>query len=266
MRSILLLLSLVPLCIAHSWIACADYPSSLSLDVYNENQCRAFARDFNHYWVDGFGVDRGYNYRLQMSDPICKTDFKVGSSYTERFRAPVYEPGRNVRLLWPAKNHVKADCTNQWIPDTQLKLIALQTQFGKNPSLTDALRDGVVVWDFHQHGTKKGFQQCINFCANPDKAICYGDWVVPREWSTGPVLLVWFWEFNKNEFYTSCMDVIIQATSSTVISTSRSPTPQLTKLTSISPSPFSLPSCRLSGYLKKCQRLLDSHKSKNSCQ
>lgn len=257
---IALLLTFPSFSIGHSWIACADYSVLTTFNEYNENQCRAFARDFNHYRTDSFGVDRGYNYRLLRTDPVCKTDFKNESSYNGLYRAPEYAQKQKVRLIWPAKNHVKGECTNQWIPDTQLKLYLVPGQYGQNPSLDTVLSKGIVTWDFHSHGTQKGFQQCIDFCKNPDKAVCYGDWVIPDSVVSGSYLLVWFWEFNKDEFYTSCMDIKIRGGFIPPV-----PSPNTKTTISTQPPTTANPCPKTTPYLQKCQRLLNQFKKKHSC-
>lgn len=247
---------------SHSWLACVDYNSSLPLNEYNEHNCRAFARDFNHYRSDSFGLDRGYNYRLLPTDPVCKTDYKAESSYNGLYPAPVYTQGEKIRLLWPAKNHVKASCTNQWIPDTQLKLYWMPKHFGLNPTLATVLQDGMVVWDFQSHGTAKGFQQCIDFCTNPDKAICYGDWVFPYEHLPGKGLLVWFWEFNPKEYYSTCVDVtIVGKNVPSIYPSTSSKVPPTTSFASPPPSK----QCTIPARLRNSYRALKELQNKNKC-
>ena len=253
MQSLLVIVCvvLIPIAQSHSWIACAKY--SGSIDNYDESQCEAFARGYYSYSSSYFGLDRGFNHRLSYQDPVCKVD------YTEKAyggsMGPLRIQGENserIRLIWPAKNHVSDKCTNPYIPDRQLKLYANCQYARENPSLQNFLTGAQLLWDFKRDGTAKGFQQCVNFCANPDKAVCYGDVTIPKL-PYNECLLVWLWEFNANEFYTSCIDTFPKAPSNT----------KLTSTTTVVPTTKNVSKCVLTSYLKSCERNLNRFKKQN---
>jgi hypothetical protein len=216
---------------AHSWIACADYPPHLPLTSYDESQCRGFARGYDRFQSREFGGDAGFNYHVKdLKQAACKTEFSSDQYQHTKFKSPQYRSGQKIRLLWPSKNHAKAICTNPYIPDTGLRLFQHCGLPKENTmSLESLLKTGTLLWDFHRQGTKKGFQQCIDFCSNMDKAICYGDVTLPPTFKQG-CPLIWVWEFNKGEFYTSCIDqtdgqVPIQSTTGKPVhTTTASPT------------------------------------------
>lgn len=216
---------------SHSWIACAKYPLSASLYNYDEHSCQGFARGYTLHRSSSFGVDAGFNYGVgDLSMPACKYPFVRSQYDSTAFKPPSYRRGEVIRLLWPSKNHVKADCTNPYIPDTSLQLYqhcGLKTEQGM--TLRDVFQRGRLLWDFQKNGTKKGFQQCLNFCTNMDKAVCYGDVQLGATFDEQcPV--IWVWQFNKGEYYTSCVDSSVMSgttenPSSSTSSTTSTPCP-----------------------------------------
>lgn len=190
---------------AHSWIACADYVGGFEQE-YAQASCLGFARGYADYNTDIFGLDRGYNHRVQLGEKVCKTEY-TGVDVR-------YKPYSDIVLVWPSKNHVASTCTNAWIPDTQLKLYGScnPNDVGSNPTLATVLSSYNLIWDFKTQGSKKGFQNCPHFCKNPDKASCFGVFqVLPS--MQGKCHFVWFWEFNVGEYYTTCIDVNIDKSS-----------------------------------------------------
>jgi hypothetical protein len=85
---------------------------------------------------------------------------------------------------------------------SQMKKIA---DWGKNPG-ADAY---------------KGFQNCPNFCTNPDKATCTGCFYIPKNVQVGATYtFIWTWEFNGvSDQYSSCWEAtIVGSTQGTVLS------------------------------------------------
>jgi len=57
----------------------------------------------------------------------------------------------------------------------------------------------------------KAFQNCPNFCSNPDKATCTGCFYIPQNVQVGAVYsFIWTWEFNAlSDQYTTCWEALI---------------------------------------------------------
>lgn len=94
------------------------------------------------------------------------------------------------------------------------------------------------------------------FCENPDKAVCFGDFVVPNDAPSGRVCtFMWYWIFNANtDPYTTCWEACIggncggaQSPGSTAAPpqpTQPQPTqPQPTQPQPTQPQPTSFPEC-----------------------
>jgi hypothetical protein len=213
---------------AHSWIHCVDYDPAASLLVGKiENpSCRAWARGIPNTAV--FGEDRGFNYQ-PTNDRACRDPF---SPTPNRF-----VPGQKIRLVWPAKNHVSAPCTNAFISYGSLRLYAFPVAdpAAPDPSWSVWRTDRYLIHDFDAPGNK-GFQNCPDFCPTTDRVPCFGDVSLPRNWTTGWVKFMWAWNFNPNEWFTACFDAALGSDNSP----SRVPT-----LRPTSPPPTSSPASRV---------------------
>ena len=78
-----------------------------------------------------------------------------------------------------------------------------------------------LVKDWHDGCTPGtdgcGFQNCRQYCANTDKATCFGDFVVPDVTTAGYYTFVWYWVFNRNTSpYTSCYEAYVEPASAEV--------------------------------------------------
>jgi len=216
MKSVLVVffLGAVSLVAAHSWIACADYNGDLG--NYDGSKCKGYARGFGaniQYAGPTFGTDAGYNYQATESKP-CYTPLTnpVSAGYTSTYGPATYKAGQKVTLAWPSKNHVAATCTNQWIPDTALNIFISAKNPTADLTLSGFKKNLVANLTGHVDGQIdfKGFQNCPNFCANMDKALCTGAFTVPASTAPGNYTFMWYWIFNPgSDPYTSCWDVSI---------------------------------------------------------
>jgi hypothetical protein len=211
-----LLVLCVDLVWSHSWIHCADYDPAASLLVgkVDNPSCRAWARGIPTNAV--FGEDRGFNYQ-PTNNRACRDSF---ASTTNRF-----VPGQKIRLVWPAKNHVAASCTNGFISYGSLRLYAypVSDPTTADPTWSEWRTDTYLIHDFDAPGNK-GFQNCPDFCPTTDRVPCFGDVVLPRNWTQGWVKFLWAWNFNPNEWFTTCFDAEIASSPTSRAPTSRSPT------------------------------------------
>lgn len=192
---------------AHSWIACADYSPTASTINYNQSACFGYARGYTQFATRIFGEDRGFNHETRMDKQPCKVPFNK-NAYSTQFKSVVYKPNKKIRLVWPAKNHVSAKCTNPHIQNTQLKLYYHCKGPNAYSTLKDFLKNSIELIDWKKSGNKKGFQNCNNFCSNPDKAICNQEFVMPVLPPKKTCTFLWFWIFNTDSLpYTSCWDI-----------------------------------------------------------
>jgi len=77
------------------------------------------------------------------------------------------------------------------------------------------------VWDFGantQPGAGVGYQNCPDFCANQDKALCTGCFNIPSNLAQGKYVFLWEWAFNTaTDKYTTCWDVTIVASTGNTV-------------------------------------------------
>jgi len=124
-----------------------------------------------------------------------------------------YAPGQQICLAWAPKNHVSASCNNPNIPDNGMELY----MSGPNPtSDATSLSTMTKIADWGKNpgaNAFKAFQNCPQFCTNPDKATCTGCFYIPRNVQVGAVYsFVWTWEFNAvSDQYTTCWEALIVA-------------------------------------------------------
>jgi len=191
----------------HSWVACTDYGQENGI-IYDNNLCSSYARNFvQNGVVPTFGVDMGYNYQAASGVPPCKYSMQQAAATTNITR---YQRGQRVCLVWPSKNHVAANCTNQWIPDTLLQVMATPVNLTADPPTVAGFNDILTTFGPHTYGTIdfKGFQNCPNFCNNMDKSLCTGCFDIPDDLLPGTYVFMWYWIFNPGSVpYTTCWDV-----------------------------------------------------------
>ena len=207
---------LISYAFAHSWVHCVDYDSTASLlaGTIQNTKCRSFPRGVPNTAI--FGEDRGYNYQ-PIRDKACRSSFSGSFSS--------FSKGRTIRLLWPAKNHVAASCTNPYIKDQSLKLYLFPVNKLDQPDPTFSTwrTPKYLFFDFEKDG--QGFQNCPDACPVIDRLPCYGDIYFPSSLATGYYKALWVWNFNPNEWFTSCFDIEIKDPSART-PTARTPTSQ----------------------------------------
>eukprot|EP01116_Phalansterium_solitarium_P018970 TRINITY_DN5172_c0_g1_i4.p1 TRINITY_DN5172_c0_g1~~TRINITY_DN5172_c0_g1_i4.p1 ORF type:complete len:432 (-),score=68.50 TRINITY_DN5172_c0_g1_i4:140-1381(-) len=204
----------------HSWVACADYTGNTQ--TYQPGQCRGYARNFFRY-AGELGADTGFNYQI-TNGAVCPHPLNnpVSAGYTAAYPAATYSVGQTVTLAWPSKNHVAAQCTNQYIPDTEMSIRLSPLNPTADPAIGGFTKIATLGPHINGQIDFKGFQNCPLFCQNMDKSLCTGTFVVPNV-PAGRYTLLWYWVFNENTpAYTSCMDVTITAGASTTTTTTTS--------------------------------------------
>jgi hypothetical protein len=122
-----------------------------------------------------------------------------------------YKPGQQVCLAWAPKNHVAAACINKNIPDNGMEVY----MSGANPTAdATAFSQMRKIADWGKNTVAdgmKGFQNCPNFCSNPDKATCTGCFYIPDDAVVGATYsFIWTWEFNGlADQYSTCWEAKI---------------------------------------------------------
>lgn len=120
--------------------------------------------------------------------------------YSATYPMASYAPGETVRIQWPAKNHATVGTQR-----------GVQLFFGKGPGLGDDFSHIISkdAWIAANPGLEQTFSSCQPNQAGVDGAECLGDFVVPNNLQQGIYSVIWWWEFNAGEFYSSCYDVLI---------------------------------------------------------
>ena len=200
--------------LSHSWISCTNYQLESNINKitpieYNNNQCLGYPRNYNLQFESdlnrGFGYDTGYNYKGQD----CK--YNYNSQYYNTIKMSKYNPGQQVCLTYPSKNHVASECTNNYVPDNGIKIYRSINKNSDNELSNDFTKEYNHLNGIHQNGMidYKGFQNCPGFCNNTDKTVCYVCFNLENNIEPGIYAFKWIWEFNKNEYYSTCWDAEI---------------------------------------------------------
>ncbi len=192
---------------AHSWLECSDYQDNI-VAPYVKSKCRGFPRAFQRQYAVSFGVDTGFN-NLDHTTKECPTPYADGL-YDDTIKMAVYVPGQVINMVWPAKNHVAADCPtfpNRFIPDGGIKLLRSSAPLAQDYSISVPMNGEPHVFgevDF------KGFQRCFNFCDDKDKSPCYQSFTLDNDFTeSGIYTFKWLWTFNEGEYYLSCFDAMV---------------------------------------------------------
>ncbi|KAF9546793.1 hypothetical protein EC957_009398 [Mortierella hygrophila] len=127
-------------------------------------------------------------------------DFSFGASIGER-HLDEGDPGGELCIRWPAKNHAIPSEKNQ--PVT-IALSKVNPQ--KDPTQLQFL-DNIIA--------KLNYKNCTDKGKDTDIWPCGGCFKLPTNLKPGNVVLQWRWKLNSNEFYTSCADLKIEALSIT---------------------------------------------------
>ena len=231
----------LPTIISHSWLECTDYNTDV-LGPYSKSNCRGFPRGFKNQFEVEFGVDTGFNVESNFIDSLICTKRYNPNLYNDQIKMATFKPGQIINLVWPAKNHVAAKCTNEFIPDQGVYITR-----GSVPMLEDFNINITSINPKHTNGVIdfKGFQRCFNFCDNTDKSPCINSFQLDNDFKASGIYVFKFvWQFNLGEFYTTCFDAFVSVDGSTPQQSSTTPqpstsnsTPSNTEPTIIAPVP-----------------------------
>ncbi|EQC32625.1 hypothetical protein SDRG_09938 [Saprolegnia diclina VS20] len=213
----------------HSWIECTDYRMAAPDQPWDPSLCKGRPRCSERQTAAGFGVDTGMNIEKKQ----CQCAY--GSDAAKAIPTATYTPGQRVCLAYPPKNHVADTCTGPYIPDqeTIISRTALGATTDDFSGKTYEHLNGKHVDGKIDH---KGFQNCQNFCANTDKALCTMCFDLEADIAPGQYSFKWEWEFNKGQFFTTCWEAAVAGSATPVAAgatTADSPLP----VASSSPTP-----------------------------
>lgn len=205
----------------HSWLHCSDYRGDLV--NYEDDKCVGNPRPLGGVVPQqrAFGADFGFNQ--QPGDTACHST----EESLPTFPMATYQRGQNVTLAWPTKNHVAAECTNPFIPDTSLELFVQPKNGADDPNAWQQVR-ATFSDDPHVNGQTdfKGFQKCPDFCNNLDKALCTGSFIVPSTMTDGTYTFQWRWVFNQGSpAYVTCYDAQVAGVAADPVPTPTGPLP-----------------------------------------
>jgi hypothetical protein len=148
-----------------------------------------------------WGIDTGYDWE----HPKCRTSFN-NNDYGDLTPMAIYYSGQIVHISHPAKQHVADTCTNPFIPSQSMKLL-----MSSSPTVDTFDINVQMIGEDHKNGVidHLGYQRCYNFCGDVDNAHCITSWRIPNVINPGRYSFIWLWEFNPNQFYSTCFDAII---------------------------------------------------------
>ncbi|XP_078586300.1 uncharacterized protein LOC144868202 [Branchiostoma floridae x Branchiostoma japonicum] len=206
----------------HSWVSCTDYTEKNGA-TWDQTKCRGFPRSAERFANRRgvFGVDTGYDF-TPSENQVCKTARNDVTQYSASHPMAVYYPGQEVVFVHPTKNHV-ADvrCTNKFIPDRANKILLGARNAPGDVSLSQFREVADLGVSPHGNGVpdrvttqypKPGYQNAPRFCEDPDKAMATGAFTLPQDLRPGRYTLVWLWEFNEGQLYSSCWEADVVAT------------------------------------------------------
>jgi hypothetical protein len=166
--------------------------------------------------VRTFGADVGMDFRPQAGSNRCQGNAALGVAANYPSGLVTYEAGQTYTLAWPPKNHAAATCTNQFIPDTFLRLYMAPYDQAAGDPTQEVFRESQLTASFsddpHVRNTIdfKGFQNCPRFCDDTDKSLCTGTFQVPENAAPGIYTFQWYWAFNNEaDLYATCYEAEI---------------------------------------------------------
>jgi len=188
---------------AHSWVHCTDYRGDTV--HYDPHACFGNPRplDGKVPGMTPFGTDTGFNQ--QPGGTRCHSTEATHPSYP----MANYQRGQQVTLAWPPKNHVAAECTNAYIPDTSLELFV--APFTSVDATDNAWTQVPASFSDDPHQNRqmdfKGFQNCPDFCNDMGHSLCTGTFLVPQNLADGDYTFQWRWVFNEGTSpYVTCFE------------------------------------------------------------
>ncbi|RHY51909.1 hypothetical protein DYB30_001279 [Aphanomyces astaci] len=185
---------------------------------------------------DVFGFEGPLQY--QQTTKSCQCSRDASNAYTAANPKAKYTPGQRVCLAYPAKNHVADSCTNQYIPDSGMRIYRSDKGETADPALFKWPHEYNHLNGVHVNGVidYKGFQNCPKFCEQKDKALCTVCFDLEPDLAVGAYSFHWEWSFNPGQDrYVSCWEVDVV--------TGSAPSPSVTPNSNTSPtSPASPPS------------------------
>ncbi|KAF0691394.1 Aste57867_17362 [Aphanomyces stellatus] len=209
---------LLPIFLPHASmrVECTNYviQSDADRQQWNAAQCQGWPRcAATRGGV--FGLEGPLQY--QQNSSSCPASCPHGSTneYTTTQPKATYMQGQRVCLAYPAKNHVAAPCTNQYIPDTFMRIFRSELGATVDPPLQQwPVQYGHLNGE-HQNGVMdyQGFQNCPAFCDNKpnmDKALCTVCFDLEPDLALGDYSFHWEWRFNPGmDLFVSCWDVTV---------------------------------------------------------
>jgi len=201
----------VPSARAHSWASCTKCSTTTANTC---GTCLGYARNWFTQPSNPFSQDQGWDRRPGADVPaglFCdntkqRAHADPADGYTTTYPMAVYSPGETVRIQWPAKNHAQVGTQR-----------GVQIFFGRAAGAGDDFSHitSKDAWITANPGLERTFSNCRDppggTVVGPgvDGAECIGDFVIPSTLQSGIYSVIWWWEFNAGEFYSSCYDVLV---------------------------------------------------------
>jgi len=199
-----IMVSVLPFVSSHSWLDCIDY-------VPATKTCRGRPRNWYKQPSMPFARDVGRDIRPGQDVPgglFCDKQKEaintpVTAGYTADAPMAKVAPGQKITMTWPAKNHATVG------EQRGVELFISKTAGAGDDFSHIASK---AAWLAKYPDLTKTYSNCEPNQAGVDNAFCQGEFTVPSDLSAGVYTFMWWWEFNKGEFYNSCADVDVSGT------------------------------------------------------
>eukprot|EP01098_Paradermamoeba_levis_P001810 TRINITY_DN1207_c0_g2_i5.p1 TRINITY_DN1207_c0_g2~~TRINITY_DN1207_c0_g2_i5.p1 ORF type:complete len:319 (+),score=107.09 TRINITY_DN1207_c0_g2_i5:36-959(+) len=201
-----LLVAFVCQVFGHSFLTCTDYrpPAGLHSGISSEpgidkgqSSCYARPRNFQYFLQqkDGYThrpVGTGFScdpQKQQRTNPLRAAYSATDKPYAQ------YKPGRDVCVEWPARNHAKG-FNGPYAGGFNCLVFMVRVNNGADVNQDQF--NAAKVAEFP-------YSDCSPDGTSNDRP-CRGCFKVPANTPVGNYTFQWTWEFNNDEWYSTCWD------------------------------------------------------------
>lgn len=171
---------------SHSHVECTD--------VSDSNECRGYARYYstNKAGYEGTDQSKDRNDIVSAGTRTCPiAPGPVSEMYIDKYPMAHVNAGQKVKIQWPPRGHQKQQSSPVWIycANTPSSMFPLTgdgySKIAEVPYIGDCHGDD-ISW-----------------------AKCYGEYMVPTNFTQGTYNCYWYWILNGGQEYLDCFDISV---------------------------------------------------------